>query len=245
MPFDASSNLPSCWRCAPVKAPRSCPKSALSASSRGIAARLTAMNGASGSAGFLVNEPRQQLLAGAALAQDQHGRRQLRDLVDQIEDVARHLARADDELALGLVGDLRRQRQDLTVEILPLAGVANQRAQLVVVEVLGDVVIGAVLHRLHGGFDFVDGRDHQDLDQAVILLDDPQHLEAADARQPDVQQDQVDILAIEDRQRRLAAADAQDAVLPLQDRRQRVAHAFVVVDDEHGLEFMAHASGNR
>jgi hypothetical protein len=71
-------------------------------------------------------------LAGAALAQDQHGRRQLRNLVDQIEDVARHLARADDELALGLVGDLRRQRQDPTVEILPLAGVANQRAQLVV-----------------------------------------------------------------------------------------------------------------
>src|SRR5262249_39047608 len=33
---------------------------------------------------FLVNEPRQQLLAGSALAEDQHGRRQLRDLVDQI-----------------------------------------------------------------------------------------------------------------------------------------------------------------
>jgi hypothetical protein len=40
-----------------------------------------------------VNQPRQQLLAGAALAEDQHRRRQLRDLVHQIDDVARHLAR--------------------------------------------------------------------------------------------------------------------------------------------------------
>ena len=116
------------------------------------------------------------------------------------------LARADDELALGLVGDLRRQRQDLTVQILPLAGVPHERAQLVVVEVLGDVVVGAVLHGLHGGFDLVDRRDHDDFDQAVVLLDDPQHLEAADAGQPDVEQDEVDVLPVEDGQRRFAAA---------------------------------------
>ena len=188
MPFDASSNLPSCCRCAPVNAPRSWPNSALSASSRGIAARLTAMNGASGVARLAVNQPRQQLLAGAALAEDQHRRRQLGDLVHQIDDVARHLARPDDELALGLVGDLRRQRQHLPVEILPLARVAHQRAQLVVVEILGDVVIGAVLHRLHGGLDLVDRRDHDDFDQAVVLLDDAQDFEAADAGQADVEQ---------------------------------------------------------
>ena len=117
------------------------------------------------------------------------------------------LARADDELALGLIGDLRRQRQHLPVQVLPLARVAHERSQLVVVEVLGDVVIGAVLHRLHGGLDLVDGRDHDDLDQAVVLLDDPQHLEAADARQADVEQDQVDVLAVEDGQRRFAAGD--------------------------------------
>ena len=105
----------------------------------------------------------------------------------------------DDELALGLVGDLRRQRQHLAVQILPLARVAHERAQLVVVEVLGDVVIGAVLHRLHGGLDLVDRRDHDDLDQAVVLLDDAEDLEAADAGQPDVEQHQVDVFAVEDR----------------------------------------------
>ena len=57
-----------------------------------------------------MDQPREQLLSGAALAENQHGRRQLGDLVDQVDDVARHPARTDDELALGLVGDLRRQR---------------------------------------------------------------------------------------------------------------------------------------
>ena len=53
----------------------------------------------------------------------------------------------------------------LAVQILPLAGVAHQRAQLVGVEVLGDVVVGAVLHRLHRGLDLVDRRDHDALDR--------------------------------------------------------------------------------
>src|SRR5205814_710489 len=60
-----------------------------------------------------VNEPREQLLARPALTKDQHRRRQLRDLVDEIDDVAGHLARPDDELALGLILDLGRQRQHL------------------------------------------------------------------------------------------------------------------------------------
>jgi hypothetical protein len=132
-------------------------------------------------AGLAVNQPREQLLAGAAFAEDQHRGRQLGDLVHQIDDVARRLARPDDELALGLVGDLRGEREDLPVQILALARVPHQRPQLVVVEVLGDVVIRAMLHRLHGGLDLVDRRDHHDFDEAVVLLDDAEDLEAADA----------------------------------------------------------------
>ena len=210
----ASSNLPSCCLCAPVNAPRSWPNSVLSTSSCGMADRLTAMNGASLAARLAVQQPREQLLARAALAEDQHRRRQLRHLVHEIDDVADLLARADQELALALLGDLRAEGDDLAVEILPLAGVAHERPQLVVVEVLGDVVIGAVLHRLHGGLDLVDRRDHDALDQAVVLLDDPQHVEAADAREPDVEQDQIDVFLLEQRQRGLAAGDRQDAVVP-------------------------------
>src|SRR5439155_8916849 len=104
-------------------------------------------------AGLAMDQPREQLLPRAAFAENQNRRRQLRDLVDQIDDVARHLARSDDELAFGLIGDLRRKRQDLAIEVLALARIADERTQLVVIEVLGDVMIGAVLHRLHGGLD--------------------------------------------------------------------------------------------
>ncbi len=103
--------------------------------------------------GLTVNEPRQQLLARSALAQDQHGRREFCNLVHEVDDVARDLARSDDELAFGLVGDLGREHHHLSIEVLPLAGVAHERSQLVVIEVLGDVVVGAVLHRLDGGLD--------------------------------------------------------------------------------------------
>ena len=111
VPPVASSNLPSCCLCAPVNEPRSWPNSVLSTSSCGIADRLTAMNGASPPARLAVEQPRQQLLAGAALAEDQHRRRQLRDLVHQVDDVADLPARPDQELALALLGDLRAQRR--------------------------------------------------------------------------------------------------------------------------------------
>ena len=71
-----------------------------------------------------VQQPREQLLARAALAEDQHRRRQLRDLVDEIDDVADLPAGPDEELALALFGDLRAERDHLAVEVLPLAGVA-------------------------------------------------------------------------------------------------------------------------
>ena len=123
----------------------------------------------------------------------------------------------------------------LAVQVLPLAGVAHQRPQLVVVEVLGDVVIGAVLHRLHGGLDLVDRRDHDDLDQAVVLLDDPQDLEAADAGQPDVEQHQVDVLLFSIGSAASPLATRSTRYSRLQDRGQRVPHPLVVVDDQDGL----------
>src|SRR5712692_3667065 len=153
-----------------------------------------------------MDQPCEQLFSGAALAEDEDRRRQLRDLVDQVHDVARHLARADDELALGLVGDLRRQREHLPVQILPLARVPDERSQLVVIEIFRDVVVRAVLHRLHGGLDLVDRRDHQHFDQAVVFLDDAEDFEAADSRQPDIEQHEVHVLAVQDPQRRSTRA---------------------------------------
>ena len=102
-------------------------------------------------------------------------------------------------LFLDEIGDLRREGEDLPIQILSFAGIANERSKLVVVEVLGDVVVSAVLHGLHGRLDLIDGRDHDDLDQRVVLPDDAQHLETADAGQSHVEQDKVDVLPVEER----------------------------------------------
>jgi len=81
-----------------VNDPFSCAKSVLSTSSFGMAARLTGTSGLFGSPALAVDQARQQLLARAALAEDEHPRRQLGDLVHELDDVARCAARADDEL---------------------------------------------------------------------------------------------------------------------------------------------------
>ena len=109
-------------------APFSWPNSVLSTSSRGIAARLTATNGALGCADSPVNQTRQQLLAGAALTEDQDHRRQLRDFLHELEDLLGGPARAGgDELAIVLLGDLRAQPQDVTVGSRSLAFAASVR----------------------------------------------------------------------------------------------------------------------
>jgi hypothetical protein len=100
-----------------------------------------------------------------------------------------------------------------------------------------------VLHRLHGGLDLVDGRDHDALDEAVVLLDDPQHVEAADARQPDVEQDQIDVLLLEQRQCRFAARDGQHAVIALQDGGDGVAHPLIVIANQNRLRVRGHGRG--
>ena len=51
--------------------------------------------------------PREELLAGAALAQDQDGRRKARHATDEVDDFVHGAARPDDELTLRGVGGLR------------------------------------------------------------------------------------------------------------------------------------------
>lgn len=89
-----------------------------------------------------MDESREQLLARATLSENEHCGRQLGDFVHQVDDVADRFAGADDEFPLALVGHLCRERQHSPAQGLVFAGVAHERTQLVVIEILGDVVIG-------------------------------------------------------------------------------------------------------
>jgi hypothetical protein len=110
--------------------------------------------------------------------------------------------------------------------------IAHEGAQQVLVEVLGDVVVGAGLHRLHRGLDVGDRGDHDAFDEGIVLLDDPQHVEAADAGQPHIEQQQPHLFLAQEQQCRLAARRRQDAVLRFEDGLERVAHRLVVIADQ-------------
>ena len=105
-------------------------------------------------------------------------------------------------------------------------------------------MIGAVAHRLDRRLELLHHRDDDDLDVGVVLADDLQDLEAADARQADVEQHQVDVLLLHHLERGFAGRGPQHAVVAPQDRRQRLAHSLVVVDDEHGLAAFGHAAAS-
>ena len=73
VPPSASSMRPGLVPTAPVKAPFSWPNSSDSSTSRGRAPQWMGTNGRVGALRALVDRARHQLLAGAALAEDQHG----------------------------------------------------------------------------------------------------------------------------------------------------------------------------
>ena len=189
----ASSNWPSRRCSAPVNAPFSWPNSSLSSSVSGMAAQLTATNGWSRRGPLVVDGARDQLLARAALAGDQHGRGRAGHLGDHPVDL----------LHLGVLA--RRARRSRGAARARRAGIrprarasacrapADQREQLVLVERLGDVVEGAQLHRLDRGADGLHRGHQDDLQPLVDRLDPLEDLDAVHPGQADVEQDQVHV----------------------------------------------------
>ena len=188
-----------------------------------------------------VDEPRQEFFAGAALSQDQHRSRQLRHPLHQLDDVSCPPARTDDELTVDPFGHFRTKPNHVTVEILTLAGLGHDRADCLVVEVLGDVVIGAIAHGFDGGVEVSHGGRDDHFDRGVVLSSDLQHFESADAGQAHVEEYQLDVLLLHDLQRGFAGGDSEHAVVAFEDGAQVVTHALVVIDDQHGFRTVGHA----
>ena len=135
------------WRCAAsVKAPFSCPNSSLSIRVSGMAPQFTATNGRAAARREIVQGPGDQLLAGPALALDQHGGGGGRDLLHHPHHLLHRRAFGD---------QLRRAPRDLLAqpEVLPaqplaLLRLAQDEEHLVGAEGLAQIVVGAGLHRL-------------------------------------------------------------------------------------------------
>ncbi len=96
-----------------------------------------------------------------------------------------------------------------------------------------DVVVGAQLHRLHGGFDGAVTSHQRNLGPRQELLYLFQKFQARHVRHHHVAQDHVDGLLLEQCQRRLPALRFQaDEAQGLADGDAQFANALLVVDDQ-------------
>ncbi len=145
-----------------------------------------------GPGAFVVNRLGDQLLAGAALPLDQDGAGiAAGDLFHHGQHVFHMPAAADD------VGDpvfarlFGTQMGDLAFKLSGFEGLLDDDGELVEVEGLVDVVVGAHPHRLYRRLQHAEGGNHDDDDVNFQVLDPFQNLQAVDSRQLDIEQHQV------------------------------------------------------
>src|SRR5262249_29877276 len=118
--------------------------------------------GAGSARAFLVNGLRDQLLAGAALARHHHSREAVRRLADYLANLVHLPALPDEALEAALAAQLRAERLVLVLQPLALERVGDSQLDLVELERLGDVVVGAELHRFDSGLRRGKGGDDED-----------------------------------------------------------------------------------
>ena len=141
------------------------------------------MNARSDAGRVLMQRPRHQLLAGAALAVDQDRRAARRRLDDQVEHLPHPRAAADDLAEpVGVRLQVLPQRAVLGDQPPLRQRVAQHDQHFVVLERLGDVVERAALHRRDRVLDRGERGDHQHRQVVVDLLELVERGDAVHAR---------------------------------------------------------------
>ena len=116
------------------------------------------------------------------------------DLPEQLLGGAHRRRLADDPVE-GVAGRLLRlQALHLAAEAGRLERLPDEEKKLVEVDRLVEVVPGPPLHRLDGVLDGREGRDQDDERLRVPVADLPQHLEAVEVGEPEVEQDEIGAL---------------------------------------------------
>ncbi len=181
----------------------------------------------------LVDGARDQLLARAGLAQDQHRRRARRGHLDQPVDLLHRGAHAQQRPEPTRLLELAPQDGDLTIDLDLLHRLLHQDPQPAGVHRLGHVVVGPLAHRRHRGLDGPVGGEQDDRglrDRRGQGLEQP---DPVDHRHDHVRNDDVGPEARRPLQRVLAVHRFLDLVAPHgQQGRQAAAAGLVVVCDQ-------------
>ena len=129
---------------------------------------------------------------------------------------------------------LLSQVEVLVAQPLALEGVADDEADFVQLERLGDVVVGAQLHRLDRGLRGGDGGDDDHGHVRGDLLGRAQHLQPVHLGHAQVGDDGVRGVATEGLDGSLAARGGEDVIaFLLEGDGEEVPHALLIIDHEH------------
>src|SRR5262245_36898018 len=181
----------------------------------------------------LVDRPGHDLLARPALPGHQDVRAAVGDLRHELEHALHRPARADDPAAAGAGAQLAAQPPVLERERLLLERLLDHQPDLVDLERLGQVVVGAFLHRGDRGLGGGEGGDHDDHRLGRDLVREAQHVEPRAAGHLDVRDDHVELVALDERARGGDVARGRDLVaLAAHEDLEELLHAALVVDDE-------------
>ena len=181
-----------------------------------------------------MNRARDQFLAGAGFAGDQHARIGARDFFHDAEDRFDRVALADDALEAVLLAQFLAQKSVLAEQRLAFERVAHHLFQMVVGERLGDVVVSALVQRLDRRLDAGVGGDDNSHHLGIEVAHLAQQIEsAAAAGQVEVENREVDFLFFKNVQRDFRRRRFDDFVaLAARELHDDRAHQRFVFDDQ-------------
>ncbi len=240
VPLSALTKRPRWSAMAPVNEPLVWPKSSLSRSVSGMAPQLIATNGWFGPRAGAVDRAREELLAGAALALDQHARVAGGHALRAREHVLHERGAGHDLLAPGLP----RAGAPL-VPAVQGEGARDLRQQLVRVVGLGEVAEHAALHRRHRVGDRAVGGEDDHGQARVGRLDLLEERHAVHAAHAQVGEHDVGTGGGDGRQGAWAAVDGDHGVaVRLQPDGEQPEQVRVVVNQQQrGAAFGRHGCG--
>ena len=236
MPPLACSKRPMRRSVAPVNAPFSWPNSSDSSSSAAIAEVFSATNGAVGARRVVVQRARDELLAGAGLARDQHGHARARQPPDRLEHLLHRRRLTDDARRR-----LRRSSAPAAAAAALPRRARDELDRFVDVERLRQILERAALVGGHGAVEIRVRRDHDDGNVGIRAREPLHELEAAHVGHADVGDQHVGPAVLERVEEFLAGLEgAREHVGLLQRLLEHPPHGLVVVDDPNGQSGRCH-----
>src|SRR5439155_11573824 len=191
----------------------------------------------------VVEQARDELFPGSALALDQHARAARGDPSDECQELLGARTLRDHGLGGVAVPHLLAEVAILARQAGELERAADGRPEVVVVERLGHVVESALPHGRHGRGNRAVGGQQDDGEVRPACAEAPQELDTVHLGHPPVGDDDVSRALLERRQRRRAARAGLALVAGAAERRgDDAGDARLVVDDEDAGPHRAHAA---